>query len=171
MLARYTHVHLLLYSYTLIGSYDSLICTSRSLYGILLIMYLERITRLMKSRSSLTWLPLLGIFLLFFIPIGAMILCIGLCTCSILLFICYHVWTFICSIAVILIHHSEYISCSGYSRLSVYAWVSSSCIYVTNSRRDSVFTYFEKRGVTWFSWYQGHVRFSIFEIKGPSSYR
>jgi len=38
------------------------------------------------------------------------------------LFICYHVWTFICTVAVILLHHSNYTACSDYSRLSVYTW-------------------------------------------------
>jgi len=76
-----------------------------------------------------------------------------------------------CSIVVILIHHSDYIAYSGYSRLSIYTWVSSSRIYIANSRRNSVFTYFGKRGVTGFSWYQSQIRLSIFEIKGPSSYR
>ena len=30
-------------------------------------------------------------------------------------------------------------------------------IYVADSRRDSVPTYFRKQGVTWFSWYQSQV--------------
>jgi len=46
---------------------------------------------------------------------------IRLHACSISLFIWYHVWTFICTVvAVILIHYSDYIACSGYSTLSVY---------------------------------------------------
>jgi len=42
--------------------------------------------------------------------------------CSISLFICYHVWTSICVIIVILIHHSDYIACSDNFRLSVYTY-------------------------------------------------
>jgi len=45
----------------------------------------------------------------------------------------------------------------GYFRLSVYAWVFSSHIYVADSRRDSIFTYYEKRGVT------GPIQFSMKE--------
>ena len=40
----------------------------------------------------------------------------------ILLFICYHVWTFIYTVAVLSYYHSDYITCSGYFRLSVYTW-------------------------------------------------
>jgi len=38
---------------------------------------------------------------------------------------------FICDIAVMLIYHSDYIACSGYFRLSVYAWG----IFLTNIYR------------------------------------
>jgi len=143
------------------------ICASRSLYVTLLIRYLPRITRFMRSWSFLTWSFLLGIFFLFFILVDAMILWIRLSTCSIFLFICYHVWTFIRSIVVILTHHSDYIACSSYSRLSVYTWGILLRIYVANSRRDSVSTYFGKRCVTWFSWNQSQIWLSIFNIKGP----
>jgi len=137
------------------------ICTSRSLYITLLSRYLERITRLTRSRSSLTWSSLLGIFLLFFVPIAVIILCIGLGIYSIPLFICYHVWTFICSIAVILIHHSDYIACSITLGLACIRGVSSSRIYITNSHHDSVSTYFGKRGVTDFSWYHSQFDFQF----------
>jgi len=43
-------------------------------------------------------------------------------TCFIPLIICYHVWTFICIIAAILIHLSDYVACSWYFWLSVYIW-------------------------------------------------
>jgi len=46
----------------------------------------------------------------------------GLIVYSIPLFICYHVWMFICDIAAILIYHSDFLACSGYFRLSVYTW-------------------------------------------------
>ena len=42
----------------------------------------------------------------------------------------------------------DFIACSGYFRLCMYAWGIFSHIYVTDSRRHSIFAYFEKRGVT-----------------------
>ena len=42
--------------------------------------------------------------------------------------------------------------------LACIRWVFSSRIYVADSRRDSVSTYFGKRGMTGFSWYQSQVR-------------
>jgi len=68
----------------------------RSMYVILMIMYLERITRVTKNQSSLTGSSFLGILLLLFICIVFMILCIGLIVYSILLFISWHVCIFIC---------------------------------------------------------------------------
>ena len=55
---------------------------------------------------------------------------------------------FICDIAVMLIYHSDYIACSDYFRLSVYAWGIFSRIYVADSRHDYTFMYFGKRGMT-----------------------
>ena len=69
---------------------------------------------------------------------------IGLTVYSILFFICYHVWLFICHIAVLSCHYSDYIVCSGYFRLSVYAWG----IFLAYIRRDFDSTYFGKWGVT-----------------------
>ena len=91
------------------------------MYAILLIRYLERITCVTRNMEfsifdywysyfllslSFPWIPYIGVNI-----------------CSISLFICYHVWTYICVIAVILIYHSDRIACSGYFRLSVYTWV------------------------------------------------
>ena len=98
-------------------------------------------------------------FLTFYIPVVS---CdsryIGLIAYSFYLFVYYHVWLFICYITVLSCHYSDYISCSGYFRLSVYAWD----IFVTYIHHRllsrSVFTYFGKRGVTRFSWYQSQVR-------------
>jgi len=123
------------------------ICISRSMYIILLIRYLERITPY-RSQSSRCLILQFRYLFLFFIPVAFMILYIAFSTCFIPLFFCYHVWTSICVIAVILIHHSDYIACSGYFRLSSVDGVFSSRIYVVDSRRDSVSTYFGKRGVT-----------------------
>ena len=66
------------------------------------------------------------------------------------LFIWYHLWTFICYIAVLSCHHSDYIAYSGYFKLSIYTWIFFSRIYVIDSRRVSVSTYFGKRSVTGF---------------------
>jgi len=41
---------------------------------------------------------------------------------SISYFICYHVWTFICTVAVLSYYNNDYIACSGYFRLSVNTW-------------------------------------------------
>ena len=57
---------------------------------------------------------------------------------------------FICYIAVLSCHRSDYIVCSGYFRLSVYMWGILLRIYVADSRRNSVFAYFGKRGVAGF---------------------
>ena len=63
-----------------------------------------------------------GILVFLFIPFVSLIFLILYHYQSLFhsLFICYHVWAFICSIVVILIYHSDYITCSGYFRLSLY---------------------------------------------------
>ena len=106
--------------FTLIGSSDSLNLHIRSMYVILLIRYLERITHLTRCLKFSLRDYRYSYFLLFLsFPL---IPYIRLNACSIPLFICYHMWTFICTAAVILIHHSDYIACSGYFRFSVYMW-------------------------------------------------
>jgi len=60
------------------------------------------------------------------------------------------VWSFIYYIAVLSCHHSDYIAYSGYFKLSMYTWIFFSRIYVIDSRRVSVSTYFGKRSVTGF---------------------
>ena len=52
----------------------------------------------------------------------------------------------------------DFVPCSGYFMLNVYTWVFSSRIYIADLRRDSVFAYFGKWGVTGFSWYQRQVQ-------------
>ena len=49
---------------------------------------------------------------------------------------------------MLLILYGDYITCLGYFRLSVNTWGFFSHIYISDSRRDSVFMYFEKRDVT-----------------------
>jgi len=67
------------------------------------------------------------------------------------LFMWYHVWAFICSIAVMLIDFLQLIQVTlGLAHMS---GVLSSRIYIADSRRDSVPTYFGKRGVIGFLWY------------------
>ena len=67
------------------------------------------------------------------------------------LFIWYHAWMLICDIVVIIdILWFRFIACSGHLGLACMRGVFSSRIYIADSRRDSVFTYFEKRGVTEF---------------------
>ena len=78
------------------------ICTYRSLHVILLIRYLERITYLTRRRSSLNRSSPLGILLLSFTLSLPDILYIGLIAYSILLSICYHVWSFICYLTVVI---------------------------------------------------------------------
>jgi len=68
---------------------------------------------------------------------------------SILLFIWYHVWTSICSIAVILIYCSRLLYLVQVALgLACIHGVFFSCIYVTDSRRNFIFTYFGKWGMT-----------------------
>jgi len=64
----------------------------------------------------------LGILCIFFIPSLSWFYALDLCLFH-FLFDYHHVRMFICDIAVILIYYSNYIACSGYFRLSVYAWV------------------------------------------------
>ena len=97
-----------------------------------------------EPEFCLTRLFFLDIFCLFFIPSLSWFYALELCLFH-FLFICHHVWMFIYDIAVILIYYSDYIVCSGYFRLNVYVWVFFSRIYVVDSHRDSVSTYFEKR--------------------------
>jgi len=61
--------------------------------------------------------------------------------------ICYHVWISICSIAVIMIYYSIFLYLVQVNLgLACIRGVFSSRIYVADSRRVSVFTYFGKRG-------------------------
>ena len=54
----------------------------------------------------------------------------------------------ICIIAVIFSAFIDnYIACSGYFTLSVYMYGILLAIYVADSRHDSIFSYFGKRGV------------------------
>jgi len=123
MLTRYMHMHRPLYSHTFIGSFEFVdLHIQVHVYSILLIRYLERITDILRSQSSRTRSSILGILLLLFILIVIMIMCIGLIAYSFPLFIYYHVWSFICYIAVLSYHHSDYIACSGYFKLSLYTW-------------------------------------------------
>ena len=119
MLTCYIHVHLPLYFYTFTRSSDSL---NLQICGyLLLIRYLERITYILRNLkfslfdyrySCLTFIyveSLFSIYITFayhFIP----------------LFICYHEWMFIFTVAVLSYYHSNYIVCSVYFRLSVYTW-------------------------------------------------
>ena len=57
-------------------------------------------------------------------------------------------WTYICSIAVMLFLHSDYLGCSGTLGLAYIRGVFFSRIYVTDPHRDTVSEYFGKRGVT-----------------------
>ena len=54
----------------------------------------------------------------------------------------------------------DFIACSYYFKLSVYTWSFFLRIYVTDSRRNSVFTYFEKWGVTKRQRQQGSTLFN-----------
>ena len=110
MLTCYMPLHLLLILHTHWEFLTPWIWTPRSMYVILLIVYLERITRVTKNQSSLTRSSFLDILLLLFIRIVFMILCIALIAYSIPLFIFWHVCIFICIAAVILIHHSDHIA-------------------------------------------------------------
>ena len=122
MLACYMRVHLSFYSYTLIGSSDSL-----NLYIQVYVFYLPdqvfEEDHTLYEKLELSYLIVLSWYSLVFLY--------SYCfhdslhwthVCSISLFICYHVWTSICVITVILIHHSDYIACPSYFRLSVYTW-------------------------------------------------
>jgi len=96
LLTCYMHVRLPLYSYTFTRSFDSLNLHIQICGYLLLNRYLERITYILRSWSPLAWHPF-SIFSCFFLY--------SYCfhdsmhwthACSIPLFICYHVCSFIC---------------------------------------------------------------------------
>ena len=95
-----------LYSYTLIESFGSLDLHVQ-VYGcyILPIRYLQRITKIMRSLEFSLFDYWYSYSLLFCHFLDSWY--IGLLDCSIPLFICYHVWSFICYIAVLSCHHSD----------------------------------------------------------------
>jgi len=78
------------------------------------------------SHASWGELSSLCSILVFSLYINPIVSCdsryIGLGAYSFPLFICYHVWLFICYIAVLSYHHSDYIASAGYFRFSIYAW-------------------------------------------------
>ena len=97
------------------------ICTSRFMYVILLIRYLERITGILRNLKFSLFDYLYSC--LTFISVDSLFSIYITFSCHfITLFICYHVWTFICTVAVLSYYHSDYIACSSYFRLSVYTW-------------------------------------------------
>ena len=113
LLTCYMHMHFSVYSYTFIRSSDSLDLHIQIYNYLLLIRYWERITNILRSRSSLLLDHLFSIFF-----VTSLFHCFHdsmywTHTCSIPLFIYYHVWMFICDIAVMLIYHSGYIAYSG----------------------------------------------------------
>ena len=87
LLTCYMHVHISFYPYTFTRSSDSLDLHIQICGYLLLIRYLERITGILRSWSSIAWSSFFGILLLFFISITSIILCVRLSTCFILLFI------------------------------------------------------------------------------------
>jgi len=103
-----------------LGVLTSWICISRSVT----IYYWSNIWRGSQVfRGALSSLCSILVFSLYFIHV---VLCdsqyIGLIAYYNLLLICYHMWLVICYIAVLSCHHSDYIACSGYFRLSMYTW-------------------------------------------------
>ena len=114
MLTRYMCVHLLLYFTHSLGRFLMTLNLHVQIgYFLLLIRYLERITRVTRSLEfSLFdyWYSYFVLFLSFpLIP-------------YIWLNACFIPHSSICVIAVILIQHSDCIACSGYFRFSVYTW-------------------------------------------------
>ena len=77
-------------------------------------------------------------------------------------FIPYFIWdscvALICIIAVISYYDCNLLLVQITLGLAYICGVISSRIYVADLCRDSVFTYFGKRGMTGFSWYQSQVR-------------
>ena len=144
MITRYMHVHLLLYSYTLIGSSDSL-----NLHIQVYVYYLSNQVfgeDHMCYEEAGVFSAWLSIFFLFFVNVIPFNSYTWLTTYFIFLFICYHVLLFICYIAVLSYHHSDYIACSGYFRLSVYSW-GIFLTYIRHRLSSRLrFTYFGKRG-------------------------
>ena len=115
-------MHFPIYSYTFTRISDSLDLHIKICGYLLLIRYWERITGVLRSQGSLLLDHLFSVFsvsFLFYCFHDSMHWTLA---CSLPLFICYHVWIFICGIAVMLIYHNDYITCSGYFRLNVYAW-------------------------------------------------
>ena len=117
----YMHVHFPLCSYIFSKSSDSLNLHIQIDDYLLLIRYLERITCILRSWSSLTWYPFSVFSFFSLLLLLSWFYALDSCLFH-FLFICYNVRIFICDIAVILIYHSDYIACSVYFRLSVYTW-------------------------------------------------
>jgi len=112
------------FSYTLIRSLpdDPEFVLSDTGCFMLLIRYWERITSIIWSRSSLLLDHLFSVFSISFLFHFFHDSMQWTHSCFIPLFICYHAWMFICDIVVMLIYHSDYVACSSYFRLNVYAW-------------------------------------------------
>ena len=121
MYTLFMHVHPSFYSYTFTRSSDFLNLHIQICGYLKLIRYLERITGILRNLkfslfdyrySCLTFIYVESLFSIY-ITFGYHF---------ITLFICYHEWMFIFTVAVLSYYHSDYIVCSGYFRLSVYTW-------------------------------------------------
>ena len=84
---------------------------------------------------------------------------------SISVFIYHHVWTFICSIAVIMICYSRFITCSDYLKLRAYTWG----IFLTYMRRR--LSSHLRSSVFWEAWRDRIFFIRVrFKIKRTDSY-
>ena len=97
----------------------------------------------------LAWSSSLGIFFLL-ILIDFVILCILDSVFIPFIYSCVICWTFICIVAMIVNYYSDYITCSGYIRLSVYSWGILLAYICRWLYRVSAPEYFGKRCVTVF---------------------
>jgi len=107
----------------------------------------ERITCILRSWSSLTWRPF-SVFstLLHSYCFHNSMQWTHSCLISFIhLLSCVDIY---CTIVVLSYHHNDYITYSGYLSLAYIRGVLSSRIYVAILRRDSVFPYFGKWGMT-----------------------
>jgi len=117
----YMRVQLLLYFYTLIGSvFDDSGFAHPDVGCFILLIRCSMRSDMLRELWVLTIRFL--IYLLSFISLFPWFLIYCSHCLFYSLFICYHVWSFICYITVLSYHHRDYIACSGYFRLKVYMW-------------------------------------------------
>ena len=115
------HMYFSVYFYTFTRSSDSLNLHIQICGYLLLIRFLARITGILRSQRSSHSIIFSRYFLSLFYSMLSWFYALGSCLFY-FLFLCHHLWMFVCDIAVILIYYSDCIASLGYFKFSVYAW-------------------------------------------------